>query len=186
VLPGGKVCYTHSRLDANYTQNSSYFVFHLFDLQSGLKEEYEIPFDPFPINGKEFGRNQTILFQDKIENIPDPKQLQLDSENRKNIINDHLKRSGIKHREPFSYIIFDRSIAYIYSHKVQKRKCLAQIVDLETGKIKRQVYMPAISAFSNVTVNYIIKNGYAYTFGVKKSVLPVIKKYRIDPSVYGK
>jgi len=87
----------------------------------------------------------------------------------------YLKR---KYYVSVEYVIVDRHYAFVYnSHFVSDRGYSADVFDLNEGKFIKQVIFP--------TKLLTIKNGYAYDLALDKNGFYEIRKYKLNPIVYG-
>lgn len=173
VLPGGKVVYTHSRVDEYYDDSGYYYIMHIIDLSSGEKKSFIHTFEPVPLSKEEIktggGYASSGVNKDKMLKMR----------------TDFLKKSNIKNREAIAHVFFDGNIAYVctYTEKeINKRQTnyLFDIINLKEGSYLRSVYLPEFTSI------LAIKNGYLYISEYSDEGFVCIEKYKIDPSVYGK
>lgn len=173
IIPGGKVCWTHSRYDEIYSDEGSYYIFHIYNLTNGKKSDYKLQFNP-------------VLFEDYKGRIgQDFVVTGGNFEKIKNKRDEYLKRRDYKYCEAVEKVFFDGFLAYVFTNTTREKEknefeYKVDIINLDTGKNINSVYMPLLDEYK------LIKNGYLYLIGRNSEGFICIKKYRIDPAVYRK
>ncbi|MFC1477054.1 hypothetical protein ACFL6L_01150 [candidate division KSB1 bacterium] len=188
VLPGRKICYTHTREDEHYEDGNSFYIIHVYDLDSGERREFRFPFDPIPWTDEDLKRRyerekRTQAFAR--ERLPDRRRQELP--NTYEIRGNYLRENGIKNETALFYFVVDGSIGYAFTRNVIETggrydKCLVHVLDLEEGRLLRKVYFPSVGT----EILYIIKNGCIFEKNINDEGFPVFHRYCIDPAIYEK
>ena len=169
LLPSGKVAYTHSWQDELNTPEGNFYIIHVYDLDTGERIMYKKRFTPVPM------KKRLLL---------GPPWISGGDSRAEKIRDDYIKNLKIKYAEALRFVFFDGPVMFAYTNTTIKKDkytdFLVDVIDIENEKYLKSIYL----------INYIgikaIKNGYAYMNGNNEDGFPVIEKYRIDPSVYGK
>ncbi|KPK95693.1 hypothetical protein AMJ80_04155 [bacterium SM23_31] len=169
LLPGGKVIYTHSWQDELNTPEGNFYIIHVYDLDTGERIMYKKLFTPVPMEKR-------LLLG--------PRWISGGDSRAEKIRDDYIRNLKIKYAEALRFVFFDGPVMFAYTNTTIKKDkytdFLVDVIDIENEKYLKSIYL----------INYIgikaIKNGYAYMNGNNEDGFPVIEKYRIDPSVYGK
>ncbi|MFC1554399.1 hypothetical protein ACFL7D_07185 [candidate division KSB1 bacterium] len=178
TLPRSRIVYTDTGKDYEKTETSGTYRLTVLSLTDGSTKTLQHSYELLPIPENEIpekgggpktigGFNQASFdnFVDEVEAFKEEKE----------------------HCAPLRSLVTDREYLFAFTYKEKEKtdpeseitEVLADIFDMSTGEYVCSTYFPGIPQ--------VIANGYAYyrTRG-SKDEFPLIKKYRIDPKVYGK
>jgi len=170
MLTNNRVVYTHTFHETEIDENLANYKLFVLSLDNLKKIIITHPFNPVVFIKKEDPSVERMIERSSL--IPELyKRLQ------QKIYDVYDER---KYKSPLQSLMTDRN--YIFAFTFEKNKeeeIFADVFNADTGKYIKSAYFPFIPN--------TIKNGYAYN--LKKTTeteFAEIKKYRIDPAVYGK
>ncbi|MFC1553621.1 hypothetical protein ACFL7D_03205 [candidate division KSB1 bacterium] len=167
VLPGNRIFYQNANEDIFDLEKGSYYTIHILSFEDGKD-----------ISGtREFTQ---VEFPEKMTTAPA----------RKGNPGDQLKIDKARvYKEKKYYaaveiVKVDGRYAFIFLNQLPESiqrnplRVPAEIFDLENCQFLTTIEFPFYP--------YVIRNGYAFNKTIDEDGFPVIQKYRINPSVYGK
>lgn len=173
IMPDRTIVYTHSRFDADITDEIGYYVIHFYNLDTGERSSIRHAFEPVPIVATKPpdipGRRRSPL-----EERLGYDRMQLVYERRVIMAEKYI------YHEPLWSLIVDGKTGYVFINQVplNAENPLIDIFDLENQNYLRTVTLSL--------KRWYIKNGFVYTIGQSAEGFDVIEKYKINPAVYGK
>jgi len=190
ILPGRRIVYTHSRIDELEDASGRYYIIHIYNLDTGEKNQFKIKSNPVFLTEEELktGGGYAGGGSGDFDAVKD---------DLLKMRTDYLKKNNIKTHELIQRIFFDGTIAYVETRNrkgigSEKSYYLMEIVDIEKGTIVQSIYRPSSGVKFDkdkkplLFIILAIKNGYIYTTSSNPEGYPVVDKYKIDPKVYGK
>ena len=133
LVPDRRVLYTHSRIDEISKADGDFYVFHLYDLDSGERKKFDVPFTPVPLTKEElktgggYGMSGYGGHKEKLLKMR----------------TDFWKKNNIKNNEAVSRVLFDWPIIYAVTNTFhQDYGYLTDVINGENGVYFRSFYMP--------------------------------------------
>ena len=161
-----KIFYFHTDHDVSYENDIHRYRLNVFRFADYSYEHYDYEYIPV-------GIPDSILAKEK--NLFDSDIYGTGKNTILKAIND------TKYYPPLKKLYTDRNMIFAVTfYQNDKGEYLTDVIDAETGEKIQSVY------FYISPLPHAIKNGYAYMIGLNDDGFFVIKKYRIDPAVYGK
>lgn len=170
LLSDEKLVYTCSETDVVMNDNNAEYILNLFSLETGRTSKMSHFFIPgeYPEAYKEEILNR---FKDEAE------RMRLPVDERTPAAKETLKKTRFK--APISGLLTDG--VYIFVFRTTKNKSgeiMTDVFDSNRGKYIVSAYFPFIPSY--------IKNEHAYMIDSPANEFPTVKKYKINPAVYGK
>ncbi|KPK95770.1 hypothetical protein AMJ80_03670 [bacterium SM23_31] len=170
VLPGKKIMYINPWEDF-FVDTEYYYTIHVIDINNNTEEKLIHPFKP-------------VAFEDSKLN-PDTTGYKFDWFKNGLVQTAELAREKNIYAPVFR-LKLDGNYAFVFPYTESNFKGdyyselnqVADVFDLDKGEFIHRVTMPFLP--------YEIKNGCAYQRSSDENDVPIIRKYTIDPSVYGK
>ena len=177
LLPGRKFVYIHTGEHRSFENSSWYYTFNIYDLRTHTTETIKKSYVPVAIP-------DSVIYRES--NIPpdSPESRKELYKKRDNDRSEALKEIGVY--PPLQTIITDGNYIFAITNEIVRGKGLVvDVFDSVIGEYIRSAYFPA---YKSITLPqfFTIKNGVAYIIDYNSEGFLVIKKYRIDPAVYGK
>ena len=170
MLTNNRVVYTHTFHETQIDENHANYRLFVLSLDNLKKITITHPFNPMV-----FIKKEDPSIKRMSERSPLPAELYKGLQQKIYDVYDERK-----YKSPLQSLMTDRN--YIFAFTFEKNKeeeIFTDIFNADTGKYLGSAYFPFLPM--------AIKNGYAYN--LKKTTdteFAEIKKYRIDPAVYGK
>ncbi|MFC1556002.1 hypothetical protein ACFL67_02860 [candidate division KSB1 bacterium] len=169
-LPEGRLVITHPAFDIAPEGSQEYYMLRIVDLKEKSKQIISHPFKRMPITFDDYSMYR-------------PLEQSVESQGLMKMIENELEKYPGK--VPVQGIITDNEYIFVFTYEAGDNATF--LTDVFHGGRKEyicSVYLP----FKRSYLPPIIRNGYAYYMNDFRSSgdFPVIKKYRIDPAVYGK
>ena len=169
ITTKNKVVFTNTGYDSYIDKAESYYTLHIVELETHAKTELNITYNPVAIPDSVI--NMAIL--------PWGSSLIYGSD-RPYADNMRERLREAKYLPSINGLIADRNylFSFIY-HDEYPDKAVAQVIDINTGNHIATLLFPVKPD--------IIKNGYAYELKrATDTEFAEVRKYKIDPKVYGK
>ncbi|MFC1553942.1 hypothetical protein ACFL7D_04840 [candidate division KSB1 bacterium] len=164
-ISDSKVIYSYPSIDKTEENEKTEYTIHCFDLTNNKQSKIIHQYTPVRIRDSDLQEFRDL--EEMIKRI-DPRYW----EDMWTVLN------GISHYDSFKRLYVDDNKIMVFTYSMNKSGYyLVNVFDAISEKFMHAIYSPVIPD--------CIKNGYAYKVG-ESDGFPVIQKYRIDPSVYGK
>jgi len=179
LLPDRRVLYINSN-DDKYNEKTGWeYTIHILSLDSLEDKKVMRHFEPVPYS-------ESIL-KGNVENMGKGlESIDKDKKFAKKFIEERKKLEKVlrerKYWQAVQSVEFDRNYIFIYlKNEDEKGNKLIEVYDADADMFVSSFYCTPDFYESN-----LIKNGYLYNFDFDKEGFTVVKKYKIQPSVYGK
>jgi len=174
ILPVNKIIYIDNNEDVYYNEKEGEYTINIVSIYGQRYKKIKRRFIP-----KKISESAIESVDDRIRNIfPGGKGLNFEIFRRK-VINKYKEK---QYYPAVQGIIIDNNFVFIeLGHFDEKQNILTDIYDLDTDTFVGSLYLPMEISTANC-----INNGYSYDIGLDEEGFYVVKKYKLQPAVYGK
>lgn len=168
MLPENRIVYTHTAYDKSRNQNDFRYILRTKSLDTGEEEVFSIPYERLEIS------------ESVIENTPFPGTVP-EGTNLDEILKDKIR--DLKYFPPVYGLLVDNEYVFLFvnSNDLEEKRQV-HVINTNTGKQVSTVDFP----YWLQPWTLVIKNGYVYRYTRGVDDFPVVEKYKIDPTVFGK
>lgn len=165
ILPGRKIIYTHAGDDYEIKNDSAYYILHIVSLDTYQDTKITHPYDQ-------------IKFPDSVIN---KYAAGYGGKSAKRIF------EAKKYYAPVRHIKTDDNIIFVFTYKTKnENECLADIFEARSAQHIKSLYLPLWFTHSHYSEKSIIKYGYIYRITASEGEFAKIRRYKLNPAVYGK
>ncbi len=173
-----RIVYSHSKFDVEQKENGHSYTLHIHNLKDGSETLIEHSFDPIPIVDRD-----TARWRSTFRNIPDERSRE-DARNLFRAVDERLRQED--HKASLLGIYTDRQFVFAMTYSMRDTShVLTDVFDTNQGIYIGSMYLPCYQ-YSMPSLA-CIRDGYAYEisdYRAEDPEEPLIRKYRIDPSVF--